>query len=88
MWSQIAPNSHFRKIWGRIDQPLPEGNYTILIENNYNVSGFNGKKYFVLSQVTAVGGQELFLPIAYLVSAAVSLFFCIYFFAHMIIKKK
>ncbi|XP_051912681.1 uncharacterized protein LOC127595000 [Hippocampus zosterae] len=88
VWSQIAPQSHFRKIWGRLDQPLPAGNYSIEIENNYNVSGVGGKKYFVLSQDTKIGGQELFLPIVYLISAGLALFFCLYFFIHMVCKKK
>jgi Cell cycle control protein len=39
----------FRKLWGRIDQDLAKGDYNVVIVNNYDVSSFQGQKFFVVS---------------------------------------
>jgi hypothetical protein len=38
----------FRKLWGKINETLALGTYELVIQNNYNVSMFEGKKSFVL----------------------------------------
>ena len=35
-WMRIAAMPTFRKLWGRIENGLPAGNYTITIENSNN----------------------------------------------------
>ena len=50
---------NFRKLYGKIKiagDVLEEGEYTVEIENNYNVKDFQGKKYFVLSTTNMLGG--------------------------------
>ena len=48
-WMRIAALSTFRKLWGRIDQEIPPGNYTLQINNRnfllnlvYDISKING----------------------------------------------
>jgi len=38
------------------DKDLEKGTYKIIIQNNYDVSSFSGKKYFVLSTTNMLGG--------------------------------
>lgn len=75
VWMREAAFSSFKKLYGvliRSNAPfkpgLPAGNYTIQIAYNYPAQHFQGRKEVVISTVTWFGGQNHFLPIAYLVS--------------------
>lgn len=75
---------NFRKLWGKIDQTMSKGTYTLLIQNNYDVKLYDGKKTFVLSNTNAFGGRNLFLSICYLVVGALCILFAIIFtIAHL-----
>jgi hypothetical protein len=70
----------FIKLWGHIDETLSEGtNYTFLINNTYDVSDFDGKKWIYLSEVNAFGGTNIFLGIAFFVFAGVVVLIMIIF---------
>lgn len=47
VWMRPAGLPNFRKLWGRIQQDLEPGIYTMSINSNYPVKGFNGKKYLL-----------------------------------------
>jgi hypothetical protein len=47
---------NFRKLWGRIDTPLQQGEYKLIVTNNYDVAPFEGSKSFVISTTNAFGG--------------------------------
>lgn len=85
---RTAALSSFRKIWGRIDETLEPGNYTILVENNYNVKPFNGKKTIVLSTTNAFGGKNTFLAVAYLVVGSVCMLIAIAFTFKKILSRR
>ena len=71
---------NFIKLWGHIDTTLTAGNnYTIYVENNFDVSGFDGKKSIYLSEVDTFGGTNKFLGIAFLAMAGVVVFIMIIF---------
>ena len=46
----------FRKLYGAISSGLTSGTYYLVIENNYDVSGWDGTKKFVLSTSNSLGG--------------------------------
>lgn len=73
VWMSIAGLPTFRKLWGRIESDLPSGTYRLLINNNYDVSGFSGEKLVVLSTVCAFGGKIAFLGVLYVVVGGIAL---------------
>lgn len=78
---------NFRKLWGRIDETLTPGSYTVEIVNKYDVNGFDGNKSFVLSTTNALGGKNYFLAICYLVVGSLCLVFAIIFLVAFLKKK-
>ena len=76
VWMRIAGLPNFRKLWGRIEgKQLEKGKYDIIINDNFKVSTFSGKKFFVLTTVNSFGGKNNFLGIAYIVIGCISLIF-------------
>ena len=73
VWMRPAAIPDFRKPWGRIEEDLRKGEYTLTITNNYPVKSFKGKKYFILSTVNGLGGKNYFLAILYWVLGGVSI---------------
>jgi hypothetical protein len=69
----------FIKLWGHIDTTLKAGTYTMMIENNYDVSSYSGKKYIYFSEVNALGGTNMFLGIIFLVFAGIVVFIMLIF---------
>ena len=87
VWMRTAGLPNFRKLWGRIDETLAPGNYTVEIQNKYDVNGFDGNKSFVLSTTNALGGKNYFLAICYLVVGSLCLVFAIIFLVAFLKKK-
>lgn len=73
VWMRTSGLPNFRKLWGKIENGLDQGNYTLTINSLYDVSDFDGKKYFVLSNVNDLGGENSFIIVAYLAMGALSL---------------
>ena len=71
---------NFRKLWGVIEQDLKQGDYKVMIKNNYDVSSFAGSKYFVLSTTNVLGGTNYFLAVCYIIVGALCIMFAIIFF--------
>lgn len=42
VWMRTAGLPNFRKLWGRIENGLEKGNYTVHIKNEFEVSPFQG----------------------------------------------
>lgn len=78
---------NFRKLWGKINQNLKPGNYKLDIENNYEVSTFEGKKSFVLSTTNALGGKNYFLAICYIVVGSLCILFAVIFLIAFLKKR-
>ncbi|XP_074550591.1 transmembrane protein 30C [Halichoeres trimaculatus] len=77
IWMREAAFPNFKKLYGvlyRSNQPftkgLPVGNYSIDISYNFPTKYFRGRKEVVLTTLTWFGGQNHFLPIAYLVTSS------------------
>lgn len=80
IWMREAAFPNFKKLYGvlyRANNPftkgLPAGNYSIEIAYNFPVQYFRGRKEVVLTTLTWFGGQNHFLPIAYLVTSCLTL---------------
>jgi hypothetical protein len=80
VWMRPAGLPNFRKLWGRIQEDLEPGTYTLKINNNYDVAAFEGEKYFVLSTVNAFGGKNSFLGISYICVGGICLIMALLFF--------
>ncbi|XP_029315549.1 transmembrane protein 30C [Cottoperca gobio] len=80
VWMREAAFPNFKKLYGvlyRANKPftngLPAGNYSIDISYNFPVQYFQGRKEVVLTTLTWFGGQNHFLPVAYLVTSCLIL---------------
>lgn len=62
-WMRVAGMPDFRKPYGRIIEDMPAGNYSLVIENNFDVSSFQGHKKFFMSTTNSYGGRNTFLAI-------------------------
>ena len=81
VWMRPAGLPNFRKLWGRItEKDLKAGDeIEVTIQNNFDVSSFNGKKYLILSTVNAFGGKNSFLGISYIVLGGISIILAVVF---------
>ena len=79
VWMRTAGLPNFRKLWGRIEGGLPEGKYKIEIDNQFEVTPFQGKKHFVLATSNSLGGKNYFLAVSYFVVGGLSMFFAFIF---------
>ena len=88
VWMRPAAFPNFRKLWGRIKKDLQEGDYTLKVDNNYNVSSFEGEKYIILSNINSFGGNNKFLGICYIIVGGISIILSIVFIIGYSIHQK
>lgn len=71
---------NFKKLWGKITEDLQQGDYTMVIANNYNSKDWDGNRYFYLTTLSLIGGKNYLIPITFSVIAlftlAAIIFFC------------
>ena len=80
VWMRPSGLPNPRKLWGKIDRDLKKGDtISIDINNNYNVSTYEGKKKIILSNATVFGGKNEFLGISYIVVGCLSILCAIIF---------
>jgi len=65
-WMRTAGLPDIRKIYGKVEN-LEPGNYSIKVNNKFDVKDFKGKKSFVVSSTNLTGGQNYFLAVSYIV---------------------
>ena len=79
VWMRPSGLPNPRKIWGKIDMDIKEGdNITIIIKYNYPNYTFDRKK-IILSNVTNLGGDNSFLGTTYIVFGCLSILCSIIF---------
>ncbi|XP_041007743.1 ALA-interacting subunit 1-like isoform X1 [Juglans microcarpa x Juglans regia] len=80
VWMRTAALPTFRKLYGKIETDLEANDeITVVIQNNYNIYSFGGKKSLVLSTTSWIGGKNDFLGVAYLTVGGLCLFLAISF---------
>jgi len=70
---------NFRKLWGRIDQDLDEGEYKLRINSRYDLSDNDGEKWVILSTTNSFGGRHDWLAFYYMSVGAVCVILAILF---------
>ncbi|GMH01469.1 hypothetical protein Nepgr_003308 [Nepenthes gracilis] len=85
VWMRTAALPSFRKLYGKIEDDLDEGEVVAVnVMNNYNTYSFGGKKKLVLTTMTWVGGKNDFLGLAYIfVGSCCILISVIFIFLHV-----
>ncbi|VDP89560.1 unnamed protein product [Echinostoma caproni] len=79
VWMRVAALPNFRKLHRRILQEgdfsrgLPAGTYTINVAYNFPVTGFGGKKSFIIGNVSWLGGKNNTLGVTCIVTGALHL---------------
>ena len=58
-WMNAETFNNFRKLWGKINIVLEEGNYYLIAHDNYDISRYDGKKLFVISNGNVFGINNL-----------------------------
>ncbi|XP_031254752.1 putative ALA-interacting subunit 2 isoform X2 [Pistacia vera] len=80
VWMRTAALPSFRKLYGRIEEDLDEGDLLVVhVMNNYNTYSFGGKKKLVLSTLSWLGGKNDFLGLAYVFIGCSSIIISIVF---------
>jgi len=78
IWKRISPFENPRKLWGKIEEDIPNGgsvSVTIKEKNYY----YNYEKYIILSTRNVFGGKNSFLGILYITFGAVCLISAVIF---------
>lgn len=62
VWMRVATRPRFRKLYGYIEQKIPEGTtLSMNINLNYVVESFSGTKALIISTTNIVGGKNKYL---------------------------
>lgn len=79
VWMRVAALPNFRKVWGRTNENIPAGNYTLTVHNLYNVSQFGASKTFVIAESNEFGSKDVVMSISYLTVGGACIIFLITF---------
>lgn len=87
VWMRYAGLPTFRKLWGKLDQDLEPGAYKLTIQNEFDVSPFEGKKSIVFSSTNSLGGKSYKLATCFFVAGSCTALYLI-FLAYKTFKVK
>lgn len=87
VWMRTAALPNFRKLHRIIKTTVHPGKYELHVNQNFPVTQFSGKKSFVMTTSSWIGGKNYFLAIAYLVVGGVCFVLAIIFAVGMVVQK-
>lgn len=80
MWMQNQALMTKQKLWGRSNQPLSAGKYSLLIENRYKISNMRITKGLKISESSKLGGKSYFIPIVFAFGSIGCIIYAIVFY--------
>lgn len=86
VWMRTAGLPDFRKLWGKLENGLSAGDYTLKVNNHFDVKPFDGSKSFVLATATAMGGKNYLLGYSFIFVGVFSIIYAIVFL--VVLRKK
>ena len=87
-WMKVSGLPIFRKVYGRYNNDIPEGTYTILISSTYEVQSYGASKSLVISNTSWIGGKNSFLGWAYIATGGIFLTLALVFLARHLIAPR
>ena len=66
------------KLWGKIDQPLKKGNYSIVIHDVYKIGNLKIKKGVDLIIPSRLGGPIYFYPVVFMIMGIFCIVYALY----------
>jgi len=66
------------KMWGKIDQTIPAGKYSLVVNDIYQIGTLKLEKSFSLVKPSPLGGPVYFYPITFAVMGAICVLYAIY----------
>jgi len=89
VWMRTAALPRFRKLYGVIHSDFKSGDsLSFAVENNFEVTSFDGSKSLVISTLGSFGGKNSFLGISYIVVGSVSLLLAILFGIKQLVHRR
>mmetsp|Transcript_72877 Transcript_72877/g.170690 ORF Transcript_72877/g.170690 Transcript_72877/m.170690 type:complete len:401 (+) Transcript_72877:41-1243(+) len=87
VWMRTAALPTFRKVWGRVDSDIKAGTrLKVYVVHNFPAKEYYGRKAFIMSTSSLVGGRNPFLGIAYMAVGCACLLFAPFFFVNSVRK--
>lgn len=88
VWMRASATPTFRKLWGRIDENLPAGNYSTIINSTWPTDTFGGEKSVVFTQTNAFGGKNVFLASCYIIVGGLCIIAAVVFLIRKLMRSK
>lgn len=79
VWMRASAYRNWKKLYRRIEEDIPAGTYYVNATSKFPVEGFDGEKFFFISETTWFGGPNEILGISYIVVGSVTLVLALVF---------
>lgn len=88
VWMRVAGLPTFRKLYARLENGLPAGDYSLNIQVRYSTQIFGGTKSIVITSTSFIGGYNIFLGVSYIVVGGLCLLLAAIFFVVNLLKPR
>mmetsp|Transcript_3993 Transcript_3993/g.4627 ORF Transcript_3993/g.4627 Transcript_3993/m.4627 type:complete len:275 (+) Transcript_3993:167-991(+) len=69
VWYQMESFPDFIKLYGKVSGKMEKGNYTVMVDNQWDTKQIKAQKSIYFSTTNGLGGTNLFLGICFLIVA-------------------